>query len=162
MSRATKCELPPACLGYKSKDMTENHGSVTLPIQILYRSEPRGSSCAKAGLPGSSKSELKGIRMQNQRDERNNLASLASLYFAEFNAAVRTPRGLQLNLYRRGTTATSGAGKPPQKDVNATIRFPSALSLFTREIAEQWSIPGSSPISLRSSTSAFVALGREK
>jgi hypothetical protein len=53
---------------------------------------------------------------------------------------------------------TSGAGSPPQKEVKETILLFWAWSLEIREIAEQWSIPGSRPISLSSITSAAMAL----
>lgn len=82
-----------------------------------------------------------------------------TLNIAPFSAALRTPLGLQLNLYPRGTpSAYSGAGKPPQKDVKDTMRFLSARNLSISETAEQWSIPGSRPISFKRMTSASTAL----
>lgn len=81
--------------------------------------------------------------------------------FAPFSAALSTPRGLQLNLYFRGTSAAqSGAGRPPQNEVKDTIPLPSRRSESKSAKAEQWSMPGSRPISFRIRTSASIALQR--
>lgn len=77
---------------------------------------------------------------------------------AELPAALRTPRGLQLNLYLNGTCGTSGAGSPPQKEVNETMSFCCFCKLEMSETAEQWSMPGSRPISFRKRTSLSKAL----
>jgi len=82
-----------------------------------------------------------------------------SLNLDPFRAALRTPRGLQLNLYPNGMpSALSGAGTPPQKEVNDTTRLFSERRRWSSEIAEQWSIPGSNPISFNNSTSESNAL----
>jgi len=60
-----------------------------------------------------------------------------SLKRAPFNAAPSTPLGLQLNLYPRGTSAFSGAGRPPQNEVKETIRLFCARILERSDIAEQ-------------------------
>ena len=54
-------------------------------------------------------------------DERKKHTREYNKYLAEFDAAVSTPCGRQLNLYRSGTCESSGAGKPPQNDVNETM-----------------------------------------
>ena len=83
-----------------------------------------------------------------------------SLNRAPSPAARSTPRGLQLNLYPSGTpSAASGAGSPPQNDVKPTTCLPSARRRASSACAEQWSMPGSSPISFRRRTSAASALG---
>jgi hypothetical protein len=75
--------------------------------------------------------------------------------------AASAPRGFQLNLYRRGVfSMQSGAGRPPQKDVNAVICFFCARRDAISACAEQWSNPGSSPTSFNRSTSAAIALPR--
>ena len=94
------------------------------------------------------------------QDGRPPLTFPPSLNRAPSPAARSTPRGLQLNLYPSGTpSAASGAGSPPQNDVKPTTRLPSARRRASSACAEQWSMPGSSPISFRRRTSAASALG---
>ena len=61
----------------------------------------------------------------NDENQENRLTQWhtfsSSKYRALFKAAVRTPCGLQLNLYLSGARESSGAGRPPQNDVNETI-----------------------------------------
>jgi len=52
----------------------------------------------------------------------------------------------------------SGAGTPPQKEVKDTTRLFSERRRWSSEIAEQWSMPGSNPISFNNSTLDFNAL----
>jgi hypothetical protein len=59
----------------------------------------------------------------------------------------------------KGTSAASGAGRPPQKEVNETTSLEGEARIWeSSAIAEQWSIPGSSPISFKSKTFAALAL----
>ena len=61
-----------------------------------------------------------------------------NLYRAPLSAAPSTPRGLQLNLYFSGTpSACSGAGNPPQNDVNEVTRLFCACKFDSIAIAEQ-------------------------
>lgn len=82
-----------------------------------------------------------------------------SLNLAPLSAALSTPLGLQLNLYPSGTFDASGAGRPPQNEVNERTRLFSFSSCLSNESAEQWSIPGSKPISFNNTTLADSALG---
>jgi hypothetical protein len=95
---------------------------------------------------------------QHMKKPQKTGTCLLNLNLAPFDAATSTARGLQLNLYRSGPKGTSGAGRPPQNDVKETMSLFSERILLTREMAEQWSIPGSSPISSRRRTPAARAL----
>ena len=56
-----------------------------------------------------------------------------------FWAAVRTPRGDQLNLYARGLLAASGAGSPPHTEVNDVIFPPETSHQSTNQPTNQQS-----------------------
>jgi hypothetical protein len=100
----------------------------------------------------------KGQPPEHTRRKKTTVTCLLNLNLAAFDAASSTARGLQLNLYRSGPKGTSGAGRPPQNDVKETMSLFSERIFLMRERAEQWSIPGSSPISLRRRTPAARAL----
>ena len=66
-------------------------------------------------------------------------------------------RGLHENLYPKGLSLHSGAGSPPQYDLKWVTLPPRFLTSSMIRIADMWSIPGSTPISLRIITPASRA-----